>query len=1540
MNTKKIIFLLSAFFLLFGLSSFREADAAAPMTDYCVVPPYVIQDVPPNILMLVDNSGSMFNFAYACPTGFVGAAGNNTSVIPLDKVVGFKVGMKVQLMHAGAVQNTLWISAVDSANKTITVTTLVSFVQGDFIQDYGCNNVVSLYDEPAATCTTDTGANATRTTVSNAAAGATIINVADNNVFTLGQYIVFSTAGNPQLRYVVDKIVGNQVRVDSPVTVAAGDYVYDATCFYFRTPEPERSFVPSRAYYGYFNDKYYYTYTGAGGKFLPSRFKGNPVVPKAADEWDGNFLNWLMMRRTDVLRRVLTGGRAVGGEGVGFDKLRTIKADGNIRGTFKAVLNAENYVGCGPFAGGCTANMTMNFQFATGGADPSSFTAYTGNYQDGFTSRGSFSGDIRVPTPVEGVLQDVVSTKARVGLMFYRPNEGGFIQVDVGDTSVTPPKGLPATINQINLTNPSANTPVGEALWSATGYFARQAAMEGGPGPRYAAGDYNTTNNNQDPFNYGTGGQPRYPNCSKNFVLLVTDGEPCSDGNLPANVLNYTTGKSIFNCAGSACPATAGIAPENFSFPASNLPTCPAGNNLSGIEDVALYMHTKDLRADISGKNNLTLFTVFAFGKNSTLLKYAAINGGFDDFDNTGMPDKQAKWDANGDGEPDTYYEADDGYELEQAIRNALSTMLQRASSGTAASVLASGEGSGANLVQAVFYPRRRFGNDIIGWTGSLQNLWYYVDPFFTNSSIREDTKDLAGNHDWVLNLINDYIVQLYFDTTRQETLARRFIDTNGDGVADVPAPTVKFEDVGSLWEVGTLLWSRDIAAQPRTIYTSIDGATLLGGNFSLANAGTLQPYLQAASLVEAQDIIRFAHGEGLTTVYDDTGAVVTAGVDRNADGIDDYRNRTVNIGGVQNVWKLGDILNSTPKIASWLPLNDYDKVYKDSTYGPRPGQTPKLNDPVDNTHFITTAGYKNRGMVFVGGNDGMLHAFKLGRLELEWPGQGQFDKARLLNPDATTPLGWEMWSFIPRGALPYLRYMMDPDYCHVFTVDLSPFIFDASIGAPGSGDLSSQPRTASTWRTILIGGMRFGGACRGTATACPDVSGDGIKDCVNTPVDVSGASIGFSSYFALDITNNIADPTQPPQLLWEFTDPQLGFATSGPAVIRIGDTPNQSEPDKLNNGKWFVVFGSGPTGPTTAQLPDPDKAAYQFLARSDQNLRLFVLDLKTGALQRTIDTGVPFAFAGSMFNTTYDHQLKNYEDDAVYIGYVKREPNPTTPPPTYTWTNGGVGRLVTKESRDVTQWAWSPVIDNIGPVTSSVTHLYNKFTKITWLFFGAGRYFYELGATIDDAAGQRALFGIKEPCVDSTTGKFDFTCTTLVSSGLPGPLTNVTSIASVPTEAVADSAAFKGWYINLDLAGNYTYPEGTPLANVTKGYRSERVITDPLASTSTGLVFFTTYKPYSDECGLGGKSFIWATKYNTGGSGSSTLKGIALLQVSTGSIEQKDLSSAFKTSAENPDSKGERRSGAIEGVPPTAQGLALMSPPAPSKRVIHFKER
>ncbi|RJQ51178.1 MAG: hypothetical protein C4526_10615 [Nitrospiraceae bacterium] len=1023
-------------------------------------------------------------------------------------------------------------------------------------------------------------------------------------------------------------------------------------------------------------------------------------------------------------------------------------------------------------------------------------------------------------------------------------------------------------------------------MWTTTGYFAQQASVSGGPGPRYASGDYQI-NNNVDPFNFGTGGLPRYPTCAKSFVLFVTDGEPCSDGSLPGSISDYASGKSVFNCSGGSCSAVSGTAPETYSFSASTFPSCSAGGYVAGIEDVALYMHTTDIRSstlgsnDLDGTQNLTLYAVFAFGKGSTLLRYAAINGGFEDIDDSNTPNQQDEWDNNNDGEPDTFYEAADGAELERKIEEAFLSILKRASSGTAASVLASGEGQGANLIQAVFYPRRRFGNDVIAWNGLLQNLWYHVDPFFSNSSIIENTTDSGS--DKVLDLTTDYIVQLEFDSELNQTLAKLYVDANGDGAPDssTPTDTRSFEDLRYLWEAGRLLWSRDLAASPRKIYTTINGSTFLANGVDLwgfheDNAAMLTPYLNATDTNgngsvtdDAENIINYVHGADIVQ-------------DADADGLNDYRQRAVVINDTSNTWKLGDVLNSTPRITSWMQLNTYDSKYSDTTY----------------SAFINTTGYKNRGMVYAGGNDGMLHAFKLGKLELSWSGKATPEKARLTGSD----LGKEMWAFIPKNALPYLKYISNPDYCHIYSVDLSPYIFDVSIGDPGSGDISDnvKPSTGSTWRTILIGGMRTGGACASTTTTTatrPDASGDGSKDFVNTPVDVSGSSVGYSSYFALDVTDE-----DNPQLLWEFSNSQLGFATTGPAIVRIG-------PDQTKNGKWFVVFGSGPTGPISTN-------DMQFMGRSDQNLRLFVLDLKSGSLLRTVNTGTQYAFAGSMLNATNDSDM-DYQDDAVYLGYVSR----TTSSP-YTWTNGGVGRLVTKESSNPNLWDWSLVTDATGPVTSSIARLQkNKgcFTGSTegclWLFFGGGRYYYAQEEAIDDEGSGRQLFGVKEPCITSSGSivSIEPNCTASVSG-----LTDVTSIGNVPSASDANSSNFNGWFIDLDPS--------------TTGYGAERVITDPLAVTN-GVVFFTTSKPYTDVCAIGGKTHIWALRYNTGGSAASLLKGVALVQVSTAAIEQINLAEAFTE-------RDGRRTSVMEGLPPTQQGLSILTQPPPVNRTMHIREK
>jgi type IV pilus assembly protein PilY1 len=498
------------------------------------------------------------------------------------------------------------------------------------------------------------------------------------------------------------------------------------------------------------------------------------------------------------------------------------------------------------------------------------------------------------------------------------------------------------------------------------------------------------------------------------------------------------------------------------------------------------------------------------------------------------------------------------------------------------------------------------------------------------------------------------------------------------------------------------------------------------------------------------------------------------------------------------------------------------------------------------------------------------------------------------VNLDTSVPLGQEQWAFIPKNALPYLKALLDNNYCHLYYVDQTSQLFDASIGGPPTVFVvDNAVRTVSSWRSILIGGMRFGGACASPSSGRPNA------------VDLPVAGLGYSSYFAIDIT----DP-ETPSVLWEFSHPDLGFATTGPAVVRINDG------DRTKNGKWFAVFGSGPTGPISGR---------QFFGKSDQTLKLFVVDLKTGALLRTIvprnSANVPIAnaFAGSMINATADFDL-DYEDDALYIGYVRENAG--------VWNQGGVLRLQTKGDVNPNNWAPSTVIEDVGPVTSSVVRLQSNTYHTNWLYFGTGRYYFASASLLDDASTPRNLFGVKEPCFTSVN-TIDPACTTLVTTPL-----QIVDDATVVAEGTANDPGFPGWKIPLDTAVSVNY-DGAGFQAVK--YQAERVITDPLA-TSAGLVFFTTLRPYGDDCAIGGRTFLWAVRYNTGGAPAYALKGQALMQVSTASVEQMDLSTAF--SGADLIHRGGRRSFALEGVPPTAQGLSLLSPPAPVKRILHMKER
>jgi type IV pilus assembly protein PilY1 len=1041
------------------------------------------------------------------------------------------------------------------------------------------------------------------------------------------------------------------------------------------------------------------------------------------------------------------------------------------------------------------------------------------------------------------------------------------------------PSGLVKALNAVQ-----ANTwsPLSESFYEAIGYFARDVRFQLQPGD----------------FDGGAWFSPGY-SCQRNNVLVLTDGASTADR---APALNAFVAKGWLNLpAGRVTRAGDAVSdPPGYqgSYNLDDLAWIARNKNVTNAgSGPGLFDYTGSSDANWQVQHNrdfLSTYVVYTGAASGDATPVYNADGSCGALDES-KPEKMMQLVAcKGGGK---FASARSPNDLQGALGGMLQQIGSGTNSGTDASLLATGQANGALFLQEQFYPSRSFeAGTSATWIGEMQSLWYYIDPFLgastgSASTIREDS-----DGDLKLQLRADRIVNLRYDAASDQTYALLTSDPAGDGSGAGGSSTrVRLDQLKSLWAAGKALWARDLAAAPRTLYTPL----LLGGTpagstglmlFSYGtpgspgasgNAAPLAPYLQLPDVPSAQKLIQYLHG------FDFPG-----------DGA--MRSRTVSMGGVPasasdplntgvGVWKLGDIISSTAALQSAVPLGAYQLAspagYHDNSYG----------------SFVNSNQYQSRARVYVGANDGMLHAFSLGKLATAVSGEV---KATLSGSDA----GQEKWAFLPKNVLPYLKYLSDPAYRHLYYVDGRSTLVDASIGDSNSGACVAssywncpKPRSASvvdqnnnlvpannSWRTVLIGSMGLGGA---SARSC--AGGNCVPVPGSDPADgTGGAGLGYSSYFALDVS----DPDRP-VLLWEFSNPALGFATTGPAVVRLGDPEH--------NGRWFAVFGSGPAGPI-------DPGTHQFLGRSDRKLSFFVVDLRSGALVATITPDTPAsAFVGSLSGGGIDAERWNpnaegaYQDDAIYAGYVKKGADGA-------WSDGGVGRLLidpvdTPSDANLSDaWHWSTVVDGIGPVTAGIAKLQDRKNHNLWLYFASGRYFFPG----DDPGSVRSLFGVKEPCynfpVNGVAPGADSIARRCSAALDPARLVDRTGSGGEPV-----AGRDPGWRIDLDS------DSGAP---------AERAVTAPTSSTG-GVVFFPTYQPSADPCHPG-TSYLWGVRYNSGGPPATPLKGKVLVQLSNGSVVEADRSGRDGRRS----SGATGRPGGIKVV--TNSGLKAL------KKIIHIQER
>ena len=220
---------------------------------------------------------------------------------------------------------------------------------------------------------------------------------------------------------------------------------YDATSFYG----------------GYFERDKCYAYSRIDKKFTNSIAKtGSCSDPKP---WDGNFLNWVTMKRIDIAKWALTGGQC-----------NEVRSDENKCATLRLPSNDKSVLhkkaslsGVGPSMFGnsyrCIKVIFGDFFIGSNASCSEATKECIGSQKTPISKCTNPGGtslfEIRVDTGANqtGVIQNI-GNRARFGLEVFNKTDAGRILVDVG-------RDLLTLVREIEKQIPNTNTPLAEALY-------------------------------------------------------------------------------------------------------------------------------------------------------------------------------------------------------------------------------------------------------------------------------------------------------------------------------------------------------------------------------------------------------------------------------------------------------------------------------------------------------------------------------------------------------------------------------------------------------------------------------------------------------------------------------------------------------------------------------------------------------------------------------------------------------------------------------------------------------------------------------------------------------------------------------------------------------------------------------------------------------------------------------------------------------------------------------------------------------------------
>ncbi len=527
----------------------------------------------------------------------------------------------------------------------------------------------------------------------------------------------------------------------------------------------------------------------------------------------------------------------------------------------------------------------------------------------------------------------------------------------------------------------------------------------------------------------------------------------------------------------------------------------------------------------------------------------------------------------------------------------------------------------------------------------STENIWsgmlvaFFVDD---DGNLREDSN---GN----LHLDNtDAVINLSYDlATENIKVTKSAAHSSGFNPSNY-----SINEVSAVWHTDNLATVADntsklgakkyneISLDKRYMFTQIDNKL----NLLLNNICTLNYKYFDLDIISCNKVINYLYGKPDNTQRSKIKSV--SAQDR-------------------KIINLGDIAHSELVIAG-KPKANYDYLYQDASYA----------------KFKKLYQYR-RKVLYVGANDGMLHAFNAGFHDVTNT-LSLTGKVR----EAEHPLGSELWAYAPTNLLPHLKYLTSENYNHKFFVDGSLQIVDAQI-------FSADEYHPDGWGTVLIAATGLGGSFINLAM-------------------VKNKQEFSSAYILLDITN----PEVSPQVIAEISHKQLGFTLSKPAIIRRKIHSSNNKNQASVNHNWYLVFASGLANNLES-------------FNTDNNLKIFIYDLTKKALVSGFNpkvTQFSNCYAGDMQKTDWNN---SNEDDFIYFGALYTNNNIVA--------NSSILRL--KLATSIAESTVSTLATNLKPIVKAPLLVRDK--NDYWIFAGSGRLLTKQDIL---SIGNQFIYGIREP--------------------------------------------------------------------------------------------------------------------------------------------------------------------------------------------------